>query len=477
MDSCAPAGFVVVANRLPVDSTIAADGTITTTTSPGGLVTALKPVLARTKGHWVGWSGLVDLPAGAEQPQRTEDGLSLVPVSLTSSDYAEFYEGMANATLWPLYHDRVVAPEFHPHWYARYAQVNQAFADAAVKVTAPGGTIWVQDYQLQLVPGMIKQQRPDVRVGFFCHIPFPGPDLFGQLPWRESILAGLVASDVLGFQIVHCAENFLATVARFLPAATIVRTAAGNRGVQAEIHLPNGHVCVVGAFPISIDVAQVREVAATTDPMQLRATLGDPAIVLAGVDRLDYTKGILTRLAAIEQLLQQQVFDPATMTFVQIATPSRERIEEYQRTRELVEQAVGRINGTYARLGRPVIHYHHTTYAAPALYELYAATDIMVVNAMKDGMNLVAKEYVTCRNGRPGQLVLSEAAGAAQELRQARLINPHDEQELAAAIAAAITTVQHHPDSAVADLATMAAHIAQYDVQYWADEFLACLRP
>ncbi|MBN9645067.1 trehalose-6-phosphate synthase [Corynebacterium mendelii] len=470
-----PADFVVTANRLPVDITRTADGGITASPSPGGLVTALRPVLKTHHGHWVGWNGQI---AGDPQDPPVAlgpcDGLSVVQVQLDEDDYRLFYEGMSNATLWPLYHDRIVEPVYNPQWFSRYRKVNRRYAHHTAAVAAPGATVWVQDYQLQLVPGMLKKLRPDIRCGFFCHIPFPSPDLFSQLPWREEILSGLLQADLIGFHLVDCAKNFLATVQRTFPAARVAGTPSCF-AATASVTGTDGHTSAVGAFPISIDTATVVEQAAATDPESLRRQLGDPRLVITGVDRMDYTKGILQRLQAFEQLLDSAELDPEHTVFVQVATPSRERLEHYRATRREVEQAVGRINGRFGTIGHPVVHYLHGTLPAEKLYQLYRATDVMVVNAFKDGMNLVAKEFVACHTDGSGALVLSEFTGAARELTQAHLINPHAPEDLPRAMAAAAAEMTAHPDAAAARMHAMAETVRNCDVTWWAQKFLSCL--
>ncbi|MDO5730131.1 alpha,alpha-trehalose-phosphate synthase (UDP-forming) [Corynebacterium sphenisci] len=475
------AELVVVANRLPVAPAIDADGTVTWEPSPGGLVTALTPVLLARRGAWVGWPGT---RAGVEgEPQApaeivTEEGLRLHPVELDDDDYERFYEGFANATLWPLLHGLIVAPRYEGDWWESYREVNHRYALAAAERADHGATVWVQDYQLMLVPGILRQLRPDLTIGFFLHIPFPAPEIFRQLPWREEVIRGLLGADLVGFHLDSCADNFLELCRNIpghgsahtgLPDTLEVTGASSVRRATGAVTAPDGRRVRVGSFPISIDSAQVIDRAGRADAARVRRLTGDPAVLLAGVDRLDYTKGILRRLEAFEELLATGALDPAETVLVQVATPSRERVADYRRLRAEVEHAVGRINGRFARLGRPVIHYLHRPVAFDRLLELYRATDIMLVTALRDGMNLVCKEYVACHADASGALVLSEFTGAATELDGAHLCNPHDIESVKRAVMAA---VHADPADARERMARMHAQVRDHDVDLWAGAFL-----
>ncbi|KQB83144.1 alpha,alpha-trehalose-phosphate synthase (UDP-forming) [Corynebacterium oculi] len=471
--------FVVVANRLPVDMQRAEDGSPRWVPSPGGLVSALSPVLESHEGCWVGWPGVID---ESPEPFRTEADVLLYPVTLSAEDYRDFYEGFSNATLWPLYHDLIVTPEFHREWWAAYREVNLKFAQAVAHVAAEGATVWVQDYQLQLVPGILRQMRPDLTIGFFLHIPFPSPDLFRQLPWREEVMRGLLGADIIGFHLEDNARNFLTLAAQVsgsagthtgLPDTLRTSGEVSTRAITAHVTAPDGREVGVGAFPISIDVASVprpEPQAVTT----LRHDLGDPDLILLGVDRLDYTKGILQRLRAYEELLAGGALPPKTV-FLQIATPSRERIEHYRRTRSRVEEAVGRINGQYGTPGRPVVEYLHRSVPKSTLATYYAAADIMLVTPFKDGMNLVAKEYAAAHPSGSGALVLSEFAGAAEEFPEAYLCNPFDLEAIKRSIHRAATDLRTAPDDARARMTTMHRQVQEHDVNLWAQSFLDSL--
>jgi trehalose 6-phosphate synthase len=395
--------LVVVANRLPVDRVVDDDGGVSWRPSPGGLVTALEPVMRKYDGAWIGWTGS---PEPGPEPFVQGD-ISLVPVSLSEDEIEHYYEGFSNATLWPLYHDVIVAPEFHRPWWDAYVKVNQRFADRTAEIAEKEAVVWVHDYQLQLVPAMLREQRPDLRIGFFLHIPFPPAELFLRMPWRGQLLEGLLGADLVGFQRPGAAANFV----------RLVRERIRHKTHRDRVFLPDGRVVRAAAYPISIDVAGMEELARKPDTekraQELRVEVGEPAKVLLGVDRLDYTKGILQRLCAFGELLGGGAIDVEDAVLVQVATPSRERVEQYQRFRDEIDRLVGRINGDLGRLGHPAVHYMHTSFGREEMAALFRAADVMVITPLRDGMNLVAKEYVACQYDDRGALVLSEFAGAA----------------------------------------------------------------
>jgi trehalose 6-phosphate synthase len=454
--------FVVVANRLPVDRIESADGGTAWRRSPGGLVTALAPVMQRHDGAWIGWSGATDEKL---DPFDT-DGMHLVPVMLTAEDVELYYEGFSNATLWPLYHDVIAPPEFHREWWESYVAVNRRFAEAAADAAAEDAVVWVHDYQLQLVPAMLRRLRPDVRIGFFLHIPFPPTELFAQLPWRRQILDGLMGSDLVGFQRPGAASNF----------ARLARNRMGLRTRGDRIHLPDDRIVRAKSFPISIDVGELEELARRPETQaraqQIRDEVGNPEHILLGVDRLDYTKGIRQRMRAFGELLDEKRVSVDDAVFVQVATPSRERVEQYRMLRDDIELLVGRINGEHGRIGTPAINYLHTSYSRTEMAALFRAADVAVVTPLRDGMNLVAKEYVACRFEDTGALVLSEFAGAADEFRQAFLVNPHDINGMKDTIVEAMHTDDRQLGRR---MKAMRKHLAAHDVNVWAATFLKAL--
>ena len=452
------AAFVVIANRLAVERITGDDGEPAWRTSPGGLVTALEPIMKSKEGAWVGWHGAAD---EALEPFH-HDGIDMVPVPLSTEEVAEFYEGMSNATLWPLYHDSVAFPEFHREWWDAYVSVNRRFAEAAAEVAEDNGVVWVQDYQLQLVPQTLRELRPDLRIGFFLHIPFPPQELFQQLPWRREVLEGLAGADLVGFQVPGGAANFL----------RLVKDRLGYETRRGEFVRPDGTRGRAGAYPISIDANGFQGLA--NDPatiaraQEIRDDL-DAEIVFLGVDRLDYTKGLRQRIRAFGELFTSGALDPEKAVFLQIATPSRERVEEYKRLRDDIELLVGRINGDMGRIGRSPINYLHSGYPRAEMAALYRAADVMVVTPLRDGMNLVAKEYVACRGTGDGALVLSEFAGAARELKQAWQVNPYDINGMKQTIldAASATTAEKRRR-----MRALRKQVFTNDIDHWAETFL-----
>ncbi|WP_144206095.1 alpha,alpha-trehalose-phosphate synthase (UDP-forming) [Mycobacterium tilburgii] len=466
--------FVVVANRLPIDLERSPDGTTTWKRSPGGLVTALEPLLRRRSGAWVGWPGITDdeVDIGAEPTEQ--DDLQPHPVGLSANDVAEYYEGFSNATLWPLYHDVIVKPIYHREWWDRYVDVNHRFAEAASRAAARGATVWVQDYHLQLVPKMLRELRPDLTIGFFLHIPFPPVELFMQMPWRAEIIEGLLGADLVGFHLVGGAQNFL-ILSRRLVGANTSRGEVGVRSRLGEVEVGDRRVRV-GAFPISIDSGALDQAARDRNvrrrAREIRAELGNPRKIMLGVDRLDYTKGIDVRLKAFSELLAEGRAKRDDTVLIQLATPSRERVDSYRLPRNDIERQVGHINGEYAEVGHAVVHYIHRPVPRDELIAFFVAADVMLVTPLRDGMNLVAKEYVACRSDLGGALVLSEFTGAAAELRQAYLVNPHDLEGVKDMIEAALN---QSVEEGRRRMRSLRRHVLAHDVDRWARSFLDAL--
>ena len=454
--------IVIIANRLPVR--MGEDGW---ELSPGGLVTALRPVMAAHSGAWVGWDG------GTRGIPATVPDLSvgLLPVGLSASQVRQYYHGFANASLWPLLHDAIEKPRFERAWWHSYQNVNAIFADKAVTALEdrPDALAWVHDYQLMLVPRLIRERCPDQSIGFFLHVPWPPPDIFARLPWRQEILFGLLGADVVSFHTEGYRRNFVRTCGRLL----------ADTGVQihgSQILLPDRRVVATTSAPISIDAVEFARLA--TDPATgrdieaLREQFAERTLLL-GVDRLDYTKGIIERLLAVEMLLERRAELRQSLAFLQVAVPSRDDVPEYRTLRATVERHIGRINGRFTEPGSDVpIHYLYRGLPPQQLAAYYAAAEALLVTPLIDGMNLVAKEYVTVQHARRGSgaLVLSEFTGAAAELREAVPCNPFDVEGLSYRIEHALGL----PASARrAALATMARRIRSHDVHHWVDRQLA----
>lgn len=461
--------LVVVANRLPVEY----DDDTGWKSAPGGLVTAMESVLRDRQALWIGWSGRFEDAEGSGDipaPPAGDGGLQLDEVLLTEAEVEGYYEGFSNNAIWPLYHDAIVTPIYHRTQFQTYRRVNEKFARRVAEVAPPEALVWVHDYQLQLVPRMLRQLRPDLRIGFFLHIPFPPVELFSQLPWRRQVLEGLLGADLIGFQTKEGALNFLRLVQRFLALRP-----GGDRVVVDE--LSGSRTVRVDAFGIGIRAEDFESLAEAPETIaraeQIRNDLGKPDLLLLGVDRLDYTKGISVRIRAVTELLLDGELDPASTVFVQVATPSRENVEEYRRIRDDVELLVSRANGDIGKLGTTPIHYLHQPMPRDELAAMYVAADVMLVTPLRDGMNLVAKEYVACRTNEDGALVLSEFTGAAHQMPDAWLVNPYD-----------ITGVKHSildaaraaPEEAHRRMLSLRHGVFEEDVERWAQDFLTQLQ-
>lgn len=460
------ADLVVVANRLPVDRVVDPSGEQTWRRSPGGLVTALEPVMRRADGAWIGWPGQPDIEV---EPFEFE-GTQLVPIALSADEIEKYYEGMSNDTFWPLYHDVIAEPRYRRVWWDTYVRVNRRFAEATAAVAAEGAMVWVQDYQLQLVPRMLREARPDLTIGYFHHIPFPAYGLYSQLPWRRQVLEGLLGADVIGFQRVADAGNFARAVRR------VLRYDTKASGISVPQEDGTTRAALAKAFPISIDAESYIELARRPDirarAAEIRAELGNPKRILLGVDRLDYTKGIRHRLKAFGELLHDGRISVEDVTLVQVASPSRERVEAYVQLRDEIELTVGRINGDFDTMGHTAIRYLHQAYPREEMVALFLAADVMLVTALRDGMNLVAKEYVAARIDHRGVLVLSEFAGAADELPSAVRINPHDIDGMKDAIMRAI---EMPPAEQGRRMRALRKRVIEHDVARWSRSFLAAL--
>ncbi|MGB7983265.1 MAG: trehalose-6-phosphate synthase [Candidatus Nanopelagicales bacterium] len=460
--------LVIVANRLPVEH----DEQEGWRRAPGGLVSAMEAVLRDSSALWVGWSGQFSDPEDGSSPPTppAKSGeVSLQEVALTHDEVAAHYDGFSNGALWPNYHGGIVSPVYHRSQFEVHRAVNERFARAVADTADDGARVWVHDYQLQLVPAMLRALRPDLRIGFFLHIPFPPAEIFSQLPWRVQIVEGLLGADVIGFQSQQAVGNFQRIAERFAGAQQT------ETGVQ--VTEPAGTRAVtVRAFPIGIRATDFSERAARPEiqarAKQLRADVGDPDVLLLGVDRLDYTKGIDVRIQAVTELLLDGDLDPERTAFIQVAPPTRAKVEEYQKIRDDVELLVSRANGDLGKVGTNPIHYMHQPMPVEELVAMYAAADVMLVTPLADGMNLVAKEYVASRIADAGSLVLSEFTGAAEQMPEAWLVNPYDIAGMKRSIMAALN---EPAEAASRRMSRLRAGVVTDDVIAWAEDFLASL--
>jgi trehalose 6-phosphate synthase len=452
--------LVIAANRLPVVRVRHKRGPAWKR-SPGGLVSALTPIVQREGGAWVGWAG-----KAGEAPQRFEhDGIANLTVSISRDELHDYYDGFCNATLWPLYHGGIREPQYHRSWWRRYAEINRRFAELVADAASEGARLWIHDYHLQLAPGLVRQLRPDLRIGFFLHTPFPPEELFNRLPWRRQIVEGLLGSDVVGFQTREGARNFMRLARRHADAP--------RDGKYLQV---NERRLLVDAFPISTDfekyatAAEDEDIARTCE--QLRQQLGGGRKIILGVDRLDYTKGIDVRLRALSELFASDERFARECVLVQVAVPSRERVSDYRELRSQIEELVGQINGEYSQVGTTPVQYIYREQPFEKLVALYRIADVALVTPLIDGMNLVAKEYVAARYDDTGVLILSEFAGAARELRSALLVNPYDVDGIAETLDMALSL----PDSEIRRrMRRLRRVVRRNDVYRWADSFMQAL--
>ncbi len=463
--------LVVVSNRLPFTFRQDSQGKWTAEPGGGGLVTALLPVLRDRGGVWIGWTGAsgdAKELAGALAESGTNAGYSFAAVDLSAEDVHDFYLGFSNEIIWPLFHDLQSLCNFDPAYWRTYCQVNSKFAKVIQAHARADDFIWIHDYHLMNAAAELRRVGVRSRMGFFLHIPFPPPDLYLKLPWRESLLRALLEFDLVGFQTARDRRNFIECARMLVPdfevegRGNVVAARVGSREVR------------IGTFPISIDYkafarsAEVPEV--TERSAELHRLLPNRKLIL-GIDRLDYTKGIPLRLKAFQRLLERYPDLREKVSFMQVVVPSREDIPEYHRLRTEIEQIVGQINGSFVRPGGWVpVWYEYRSLSRNDLLAYYRAADIALITPLKDGMNLVAKEYCACSIEEDCVLILSEFAGAATQLaRGALLVNPYDIDGVADAIRDAF-------HMSTADRRTrmrrMRASIREHDVFWWVDSFL-----
>lgn len=459
----------IVANRLPVE--FHAHGGWRT--SPGGLVSALVSALQHLDAVWVGWRGDAG-PEGnfgnrPELPQLPAN-IECIEVPIAADEVRGFYDGVCNGALWPLYHDAVIQPVFRDEEYQVYWRINQRFVDYVAERAPQGTQVWFHDYQLQLAPAMLRAIRPDLCIGFFLHVPFPTAKAFEALPWKESILNGLLGADVVGFQTATSAERFMDEVGARLPVVRagrdiIVREGVKERRVEVDV------------FPVGPDAEQFARLAATPftekAARKIRNDFASPETILLGVDRLDYTKGINLRIRAVAEILKSEEFRGRDIQFIQVAMPSRGEQAAYRTLRTTVEQTLQSANAELVALGLRPIHYVYEALPTEDVVALYVAADVMLVTSLADGMNLVSKEFVACRHDHDGRLVLSRSAGAAVQLQDAWLVEASSLADLTRGIGAALRA---GADETRQRMASLREVVFQGGARRWADSFLARLR-
>jgi trehalose 6-phosphate synthase/phosphatase len=456
--------LILVSNRLPITAQFQGQE-FSLEQSGGGLATGLKGARARTGSTWIGWPG--EVPAGAKLRADLEGELEkqgLLPIFLTRAEVKGFYEDYSNAAVWPVFHDLIDQLPLEITGWEMYEEVNQRFAEAVAQVYEDGDLIWVNDYHLMLAPAQIRRLHPRARIGFFLHIPFPHSDMFRVLPQRKELLEGLSGADLIGFHTRSYVDHFLSAV----------QTILGER-VHGSTIRRHRRTVSAGAYPMGIDAAtwesRARSTPVAKEVLSLMQDAGKRKIVL-GIDRLDYTKGLPRRIAAIERLFQHDPTIAERVRFIQVTFPSRERIESYAGLRRQLSEMVGRINATYGSPRSLPIHLMLRSFSEEDVSALYSAADIMLVTPLRDGMNLVAKEFVASRLHDDGVLILSEFAGAADEMPEALIINPYDTEGICRAIHQAIEM----PSSEQRERMTrLRAKIMNHDVHAWSETFLADL--
>jgi trehalose 6-phosphate synthase len=437
--------LTVVSNRLAIVVDKDNDGKWTIKPGSGGLVTALGPVLRDRGGLWIGWlgsnlQGALDEPTLEELLARgsRETGYSLKPVELSEDEVQKYYFGFSNEILWPLFHDLPSRCNFDPAYWRVYEQVNGKFARTVADNTEEKEDyVWVHDYQLILVAAQLKKMGVKRHTGFFLHIPFPPLDGFVRLPWRFQVLDALLQYDLIGFQTVRDRRNFMDCVRMLVPESRVVGHGQVARCLTAEKEV------MVGTFPISIDYRQFAEFSRTKEVQDeawiIHANLPERQLIL-GVDRLDYTKGIPDRLKAYANALERYPQLRRKMSLVQVVVPSRQEVPEYEALKREIERLVGEINGRFSEVGWTPIHYIYRSLNRIELLAYYRTCEIALITPLKDGMNLVAKEFCACSIENNGVLILSEFAGAAAQLHiGALLVNPYDIEGVADAIFEACT--------------------------------------
>jgi trehalose 6-phosphate synthase len=471
--------LTIVSNRLPIVMDFD-EHTCQWAGKPGagGLVSAMNPILQQRGGTWVGWPGMVAEKAAGHQDHLDgvideighQAGYKLDPVMLSEDEVDGYYGGFANSVLWPLFHGFPNRCDFNPDFWNQYEAVNEKFAAALANTVSADQPIWVHDYHLIGVAEKLRDITSTGNIGYFLHIPFPALENYTKLPWRAELMRGLLAYDLLGFQSGRDKRNFLECVARLMPDATITHSGATSRVVV------QGNEVSVGVFPISIDFEDFDQRARSADVQsrieRMRDELG-PYKVLLGIDRLDYTKGLIERFEAFEHLLRVHPELCEEVVFFQLVVPSRESVPEYKALKKEIDRIVGRINGRFSTSKWQPIHYLYNTVEIEELTALYRHAKVGVVTPLCDGMNLVSKEYCASQIDEQGALILSEFAGAADEFHEdAILVNPYDAVGTAEAMYQAVTMAK---DECQRRMSQLRERVQTHDVFWWANQFVESL--
>lgn len=452
---------IIVSNRLPVKLK-KEDGKYIYTPSEGGLATGLGSIYKEGGNIWLGWPGVA-----IEEEKDRQDAIknlkknNMSPVFLTEQEIEEYYEGFSNETLWPNFHYFNQYAEYEETYWQAYKKVNQKFADQLSELTEEGDKIWIHDYQLLLLPALIREKHPNISIGFFLHIPFPSYETFRLLPWRRELLMGMLGSDFLGFHTYDDMRHFLSSVNRL----------AGIGNSHGQISLGSRKV-LVDALPMGIDYDKYATLAADPETLEkevrYRTLIGDTKIMLS-IDRLDYSKGIPQRLRAFELFLQRYPEYKEKVSLLMVVVPSRDQVGKYKELKEEIDLLVGRINGNLSRMTWNPIHYFYRSFPLHALSAFYRMAKVALVTPMRDGMNLVAKEFIASKLNKKGVLVLSEMAGASKELSEAILINPNNIEQMIRAFKQALEMPE---EEQISNLEVMQSSLKRYNIHHWVKLFM-----
>ncbi|MFW5813818.1 MAG: bifunctional alpha,alpha-trehalose-phosphate synthase (UDP-forming)/trehalose-phosphatase [Spirochaetota bacterium] len=458
---------LIVSNRMST-SVSRSDKGFTYSASVGGLATGLSSLHEQEDSLWIGWSGLpADELTDAERAsiERTlREEHKSVPVDLSSDDLDRFYYGFCNNIVWPLFHYFPTYVTYDDDLWDSYREVNERYFERLKEFLEPDDIVWIHDYQLMLLPALVKNHQPDARVGFFLHIPFPSYEVFRLLPWREDMLRGLLGADLIGFHTYDYARHFLSSVRRLL----------GYDHDLASVRYEN-RLVRVDVFPMGIDYEKYANAFKLPEvKKQIETVRTDrPADkLILSVDRLDYTKGIPQRLRAYERFLEKYPDSRDKVSMVIIVAPSRTAVPQYQELKREVDELVSVINGRFSSISWTPIHYFYRTFPFDHLCALYAEADVLLVTAIRDGMNLIAKEYIAAKRDTPGVIVVSETAGVARELSEAIVVNPSSVEDIADGLAQAL---EMPVDEQIERNGRMQDRLKRYDIHYWAKDFVQTL--
>lgn len=452
---------IIVSNRLPV-KIAEKDGEFTLAPSEGGLATGLGSIYRDGNNVWIGWPGLVmQEQKDQEEIRRQLAEMNLMPVYLEQDEINNFYEGFSNETLWPVFHYMAVYARYEQSYWDYYCRVNEKFRDLILSVAGPDDVIWIHDYQLLLLPGMIRQALPDVSIGFFLHIPFPSFELFRLIPWRAELLEGMLGADLLGFHTFDDSRHFINAVTRILPI-----------NASANVLMVNDRAVIAETFPMGIDYDKYASMGSNMEVkqqlLQLEENFRGIKMILT-IDRLDYSKGILQRLQAFDLFLQLYPEYTEKVVLYMIVVPSRDNVPQYRDLRDEIDKLVGGINARFRTINWHPVHYFYRSFPIETLSALYNFADVCLVTPMRDGMNLVSKEYVASRTQNNGVLILSEMAGASRELIDALIVNPNNIGAITRAIEEAL--IMPLPEQ-YRRMKQMRQVVAKFNISHWVKLFM-----